>query len=104
MAKRKSQYSVHPSVAMVQKWIRDLKEKSGRSLDEWLRYLDKEGPATEKERRDWLKTQHKMGTNTAWWLAQRSVGEGEEDGDPELYLQAAAGYVEAMFAAKKVGL
>jgi hypothetical protein len=25
-------YSVHPSVAMVQKWIKELSEKTGRSL------------------------------------------------------------------------
>jgi hypothetical protein len=26
-------YSVHPGVAMVQKWIQELPEKTGRSLD-----------------------------------------------------------------------
>ena len=33
MAKRKTLYSVHPGVAMVQKWIAELKGKTGRSLD-----------------------------------------------------------------------
>ena len=33
----------------------------------------------EKERRDWLKAEHRLGTNTAWWIAERSVGKGEED-------------------------
>ena len=27
-------YSVHPGVAMVQKWVAELKSKTGRSLDE----------------------------------------------------------------------
>jgi hypothetical protein len=36
MAKRKSLYGVHPGVAMVQKWIRDLPGKTGRTLEEWM--------------------------------------------------------------------
>jgi len=34
MARTKSLYSVHPGVAMVQKWIAELKVKTGRSVDE----------------------------------------------------------------------
>ena len=30
---RRSIYGVHPAVAMVRKWIEDLPEKTGRSLD-----------------------------------------------------------------------
>jgi hypothetical protein len=37
MPKRKTLYGVHPGVSMVQKWVADLKEKTGRSLDEWLK-------------------------------------------------------------------
>jgi hypothetical protein len=29
-------YSVHPGVAMVQKWIEELPGKTGRSLEEWI--------------------------------------------------------------------
>jgi hypothetical protein len=83
---KKSIYGVHPGVAMIIKWIGELKQKTGRSLEEWLRFIKKEGPPTEQERRDWLKTKHGLGTNTAWWLAQRSVGKGEEIGDPDHYL------------------
>jgi hypothetical protein len=32
----KSIYSVHPGVAMVQKWVVELRQKTGRSLDEWI--------------------------------------------------------------------
>ena len=74
MAKRKNLYSVHPAVAMVQKWIAELKAKTGRSLDEWLAVIEKDGPAAEAERRAWLKAKHGFGTNNAIWLAQRSVG------------------------------
>ena len=93
-AQRKSIYGVHPGVLMTQKWIGELKEKTGRTLDEWMKFIKKEGPPTEAARRDWLKEQHKLGTNSAWWLAERSVGKGEEAGDPDAYLVAAEKYVK----------
>jgi hypothetical protein len=98
---KKSIYSVHPGVAMTIKWIGELKQKTGRSLEEWLKFIKKEGPTTEQERRDWLKTKLGLGTNTAWWLAERTVGKGEETGSPDHYLRAAEKYVEEMFSGKK---
>ena len=97
-------YSVHPSVAMVRGWIDALPQKTGRSLDEWLRFIEEQGPPSEKERRDWLKAEHGLGTNSAGWLAERSVGKGGEDDDPEAYLRHAVDYVEAMFAGVKAPL
>ncbi len=97
-------YSVHPAVVMVQNWIATLPEKTGRSLEEWIRLVQKEGPADEKERREWLKREHQFGTNSAWWIAERAAGRGDEEDDPEKYLQAATGYVAAMYAGGKAGL
>jgi hypothetical protein len=102
--KKKSIYGVHPGVAMTQKWVAELKQKTGRSLDEWLRLIKKSGPKDEKARREWLKTEHGLGTNSAWWLAERAEGKGSEVGDPDAYLQAAEGYVETMFSSAKAGL
>ncbi len=99
--KTKSIYGVHPGVVMTQKWIGELKQKTGRTLEEWLKTIKKEGPKDEQPRRDWLKTKFELGTNTAWWLAERSVGKGEESGDPDAYLTAAEKYVDEMFAGKK---
>lgn len=102
--KKKSIYGVHPGVLMTQKWVAELKQKTGRSLDEWLRFVKKEGPKDEKERREWLKRDHGLGTNSAWWIAERSVGKGTEVDDPDRYLEAAEGYVDAMFSGSKAGL
>ncbi len=102
--KKKSIYGVHPGVLMTQKWIAELKQKTGRTLEEWLRFIKKEGPPTEQTRRDWLKSEHRLGTNTAWWLAERSVGKGEEAADSDAYLKAAENYVEEMFSGKKAHL
>ena len=104
MAPRKSLYSPHPGIAMTQKWVAELSTKSGRSLEQWLKLIEKEGPATEAERRTWLKSRYDLGTNSAWWLAERSVGKGAEDSDPDLYLKAAECYVAEMFAGGKEGL
>ena len=101
LTQKKSIYGVHPGVLITQKWIAELKQKTGRTLDEWLRLIKKEGPPTEKERRDWLKTKYGLGTNSAWGMAERSVGKGDELGDSDTYLKAAQKYVEEMFAGKK---
>jgi hypothetical protein len=103
-AKRNSIYSVHPGVAMTQKWMGELKQETGRSLEEWMQFLKKNGPKDEKERRAWLKGEHGLGTNTAWWLAERAEGKGEEVGEPDAYLKAAEGYVEGMFSGSKANL
>ncbi|MBI3410911.1 MAG: DUF4287 domain-containing protein [Planctomycetes bacterium] len=104
MAKKKSLFGVHPGVEMVVKWIDDLPAKTGHSLDEWLKIINRDGPAGEAERRDWLKKEHGFGTNGARWVAERSVGKGGEEDTPQDYLQHAEVYVKEMFAGKKVGL
>src|SRR5215831_14280612 len=96
-AKIQTLYDVHPGVAMVQKWVVELKSKTGRSLEEWVALAKKEGPKEEKARREWLKTKHKLGTNSAWWIAERAEGKGEDD-SPEAYLKSAAKYVEEQYA------
>jgi hypothetical protein len=101
---RKSIYGVHPGVLMTQKWIAELKQKTGRSLEEWLKLIKKNGPKTEAERRDWLKQEHGLGTNSAGWLAERADGKGTELTDPDSYLEAAEKDVENMFSGKKAGL
>ena len=100
----KSIYSVHPGVLMTQKWIAELKQKTGRSLEEWLAHIKKAGPKGEKERRAWLKEEYGLGTNTASWLAQRAEGKGEETADPDRYLEAAERDVEKMFSGGKANL
>src|SRR5580765_1257507 len=89
LAKSESLYGVHPSVAMVEKWLAELKEKTGRSMEEWLALVKKEGPKDEKSRREWLKTKHKLGTNSASWIAERAEGKGWKEDTPEAYLKAA---------------
>jgi Domain of unknown function (DUF5655)/Domain of unknown function (DUF4287) len=98
--KSESPYDVHPGIAMMQKWVTELIEKTGRSLEEWIELVKKEGPKGEKERREWLKSKYKLGTNSAWWIAECCEGKGE-DSDPEAYLAAAVRYVDEQYAGPK---
>lgn len=99
-----SPYAVHPGVAMVQKWIAELPQKTGRSLEEWIALTRKSGPPTEKERREWLKKEHKLGTNAASWIAERADGKGTEEDSPDAYLNTAAEWVEAQYSGQRAGL
>jgi len=96
-------YDLHPSVAMHQSMVTGLKQKSGRTLEEWLDLVRKQGPQTRKERVAWLKTTYGLGLNFASLIAERSEGEGE-DWSPEGYLKRAPEYVDKMFAGPKAAL
>jgi len=58
---RRSLYSVHPGVAMVQHAIATLPERTGRSLDEWIRVIKARGSSDVHAVRDWLKAEYKLG-------------------------------------------
>jgi uncharacterized protein DUF4287 len=64
---RQSIYGVRPTVAMVRKWMAELQEETGRFLYQWIAVVNQEGPRTEKERREWLKTKHQLATTSASW-------------------------------------
>jgi len=89
---------------MLQKWIKELPEKSGRSVEEWIALVKKAGPPTEQERYEWLKKEYKLGTNTAWWIVERADDKGTEEDSPEAYLKTAAEYVEAQYAGARATL
>src|SRR5215831_317972 len=100
----KSPYSVHPGIAMMQEWIAALPQKTGRTLEEWIQLVKESGPNDERGRREWLKTQYNLGTNSAWWIAERAEGKGMEESDPDMYLREAVKWVDAMYARSKAGL
>lgn len=89
---------------MAQSGVASLKEKTGRSLEEWLKLLKKSGPPSEKERRAWLKSEHGLGMNYAGWIVARAGGEDDDFSSPEAYLRAAEKYVDAMFSGPKGAL
>ncbi|HZE22533.1 MAG TPA: DUF5655 domain-containing protein [Blattabacteriaceae bacterium] len=96
-------YDVHPSLGMYQSSLAALKQKTGRTLEEWIMLVQKSGPATEKDRRAWLKAEHGLGMNYAGWIAEHSVGKGD-DGNPETYLRQAEEFIQNMFSGDKESL
>lgn len=50
---------------MRQAVISNLPEKTGRSLDEWIKILNSQGPEKRKDRIAWLKGEHGIGHGTA---------------------------------------
>ena len=93
-------YDAHPSIAYQQAILDNLPKNTGKSLDEWVAHVKKHGPKGEKERRDWLKKECKLGGTTAWMVAEAAEGKGLEGCDVDAYLRAAPGYVENMYASK----
>jgi hypothetical protein len=100
----RSLYAISPGVAMAQKWLASLPEKTGRSLEEWVALVNKSGPASEKERRDWLKREYGLGTNSAWFIAERAEGKGTEHDSPDIYLEVAEKWVQEMYKGGKASL
>src|SRR5262245_13633538 len=99
-----AKYDVHPSVAMVQKWADELPEKTGRNLDQWAKLVNASGIEERKNRIAWLKDEHKLGTNSAWFIVDYAADKHSWDGDPKVYLKQAPKYVEDMFAGPKAAL
>jgi hypothetical protein len=96
--RKNSVYTIHPGFAMEESGLQILKERTGHTLEEWVRVVKKSGPATEKERIAWLKEAHGITTNYALWIAKRVDGGGSAASyDPDAM-------VETMFAGKKAAL
>lgn len=97
--KSKSIYSLHPSFATEETSKRNLLERTGKTIEQWAQIVKKKGPKTAKEQREWLKTEHGITTNYAWWIVQVADGTyiGAENYNPEKL-------VEDQYAGKKEAL
>jgi predicted transport protein len=95
---KKSLYTTHPGLGREPAFHRNLQERTGKTLDQWVAYVKKSGPPTERERRAWLKDQG-LTTNYAHWIAATAAGTeiGADNYDPEAL-------VEAMFSGARAGL
>jgi hypothetical protein len=89
---------------MVQKWAEELPAKTGRSLQQWAELVNGLKLTERKDRIAYLKKEHGLGTNHATHIVAYATDSDTWDGDPEVYLRQAAGYVEEMFAGGKAEL
>jgi hypothetical protein len=88
-----SLYSLHPSFGMMNTRFANIPKRTGKTVEDWIDLVNRYGPKTETEQRDWLRKEHKLSMSDAWWVVERSAGRGMEEYDPE-------GMVEDMYAAK----
>jgi len=95
-------YSPHPSILHRDAILRNLEDKTGRGLDEWLSVLGNEGLTQCKQAVVWLKSKAGMGGVTAQIIGfALENGTASYEEDP---VSLAPDLVEAMYANKKSGL
>ncbi|HYO55390.1 DUF5655 domain-containing protein [Archangium sp.] len=92
--------------------IRNLPKNTGKSLEEWVALLKKQGPKDPKEARNWLKEEHGLGHGQAGMIAAELTGGPSFTKSPESLVDAQyAGpkaelrpiYEKLLEAAKKLG-
>lgn len=97
LKRKKSLYSMHPSFDYEEAGLRLIKERTGKTLEEWMAHVKRNGPAEPRARLAWLKKQG-LTTNYAGWVASRASGAGgRENYDPKRL-------VDAMFSGPKAAL
>lgn len=98
-------FEVHPSVAYVQAVLANFREKTGRTVDEWVVLARARELPDAKALLAWLKTQGLGGTQASFVAQRAATAPGHAfDDTPEGYLAAAPGYVEAQYGGKKAAL
>lgn len=97
LKRKKSLYSMHPSFDYEEAGLRLIRERTGRTLEEWIAHVKRNGPVEPRARLAWLKEQG-LTMNYTGWVASRASGKGgRENYDPERL-------VDAMFAGPKAEL
>lgn len=92
---KKSLYSLHPGFAREAAYLKNLHERTGRTLEQWVAITRKRGLGTVRERTAWLKEEHGLTTDYARWVAESVDGDASSAAyDPEAL-------VAAMFAKKQ---
>lgn len=85
--KKASIYTMHPAYKMEPSYRKRLKERTGRTFEEWAKIVKKDGPKDLTERRRWLREVHRLSTNYAHWVASADAG-GADAYDPEALVEA----------------
>lgn len=85
---------------MVEAVTRKMKENTGRTVEEWVEVLKKEGPADDvKAQREWLRKTHGLGSTASMIVVETAQGGGKLTG----YLDPAA-LVDEQYKGKKAAL
>ena len=88
---------------MLEAIVRNLKAKTGKSLEEWTALLKKQGPATVPEQKAWLKDRYGLGGSTVGVIVDHARG-ADEELNAEAYLKNAPVYVDELFSGARANL
>jgi hypothetical protein len=72
---KKSIYDNQPRQSMEEACVAKLPEKTGKTIEQWVAIVRKDGPASDKERREWLKKEYGFTTNYAGFVAERAASD-----------------------------
>lgn len=86
-AVRRFRYHEHPAVAHEAAILRNLRQKTGRSLEQWLTSGRAQGHADEKAARAWFAAQG-AGSVASWSLASRLFGRDPLGEAPHAHIEA----------------
>jgi hypothetical protein len=84
---------------MMRAVIANLPEKTGKSLEQWLAILKKDGPAESKEQVRWLKAVHNVGHVTAQCIVASAHGKRDEYESPDKLVDGLFGKDNPVFRA-----
>lgn len=90
-------YSIHPGFSMIESSRRNILERTGKTWEDWVEILRRDGPEGEAEQRAWLKSEHGFTTNYALWIVEEANGQGIDSYDPD-------SLVESQYDEKKAAL
>jgi hypothetical protein len=67
---------MHPGFAMQAKIAANFKEKTGKTIEQWVELVKESGLELNAQRRAWLKEKHGLTTNYAAFVAEQAEGQG----------------------------
>lgn len=94
-------YTVHPAVAHCQTIIKNMKDKTGKSIEEWAKIVCQSKLEAEQEQAQWLKKEFKLGGGTIELILSHVWQRNFEYSSPEHYIKLADEWVENMYSGSK---
>lgn len=96
-------YGVHPAVSHAKAVVANLSRTTGAPIEEWVARVRQAGHQDRKAIVAWLRAGHGLGGTTANVVATVAL-EGIAAIDDGAYLEAAPGYVDALYSGSRAAL
>ena len=74
--------------------------RTGRSLEAWTDFVQRNGPKSDSERRTWLAEEHDLRGTMLLMIVDYAAGRRQTI-DPDAYLKAAPGFIDSLYSGLK---